>query len=208
MSEHIGHGHENDPKPKDDCGCGCNGAGDCNEVTEPSQKARRALMVGAGSVAFVATLMNRRAFGAECGPVSHAASLHHSGPAGPTNCGGASPGFWKNHAGCVTSAIGNPANVTLESVLSNLSTVDPTSGSTTFLTALCASNTDASHWANAILSAIKIPTQYGYTITTLNAAILKAFNQHVSLADILAALETLEGAVTPSGCDNSHLPCP
>ncbi|MBV8651907.1 MAG: hypothetical protein JO255_10610 [Alphaproteobacteria bacterium] len=209
MSKHLGNCDEHDPKSKDDCGCGCHGAGDCNDA-EPSKKARRALLAGAGSVAFVATLMNRRAFAAECGPVSHAASLHHSGSTGSTSCVGHSPGFWKNHAGCVSSVLGsNPSSTTLGTILTNLNSIDSASASTTFKTALCNPNADAYHWAAAILDAMSSTTlnpNYGYTLNSLNAAIKKASQAGLSSTTIVDALKTLESdGLSAGGCTQSSL---
>jgi hypothetical protein len=216
MTEHVDH-QPNGTAPESDCGCGCNGAEPCNDTaTTPTSKARRAMMLGAGSAAFIATLANRRAFaaGAECGPVSHAASLHHSahGNTSPSTCGGSSPGFWKNHKTCVTSALSNndPTTVTLGSKLPELNTIDPGSAGTTFKNALC-NNGDASHWACAILNALSpgINPNYGYTIASLNTAITKAHNAGVSATNILDALKTLENDfnVNQSVCGSANSLC-
>jgi hypothetical protein len=202
----------NDPARKGDCGCGCHGAGDCEDAKKPANRARRSLIMGAGTVALIATLGNRRAFaaGAQCGPISNAGSLNPSGSGGTSNCGGLTPGFWKNHIGCAGMVLGFSestsnsnyttdlnnflTNTTLSRFLGNLATVDPTSAGQSFAYAFCTPSSNACHWACAILDA-RSPTfnpDYGYTSASLNTAILNAFNQGVSSSMILTALETLE----------------
>jgi hypothetical protein len=187
--------HAHEAGSRDDCGCDCNGAGGCEEAGKPSSQARRALIVGAGSAAFVSTLVNRRAFAAQCGPISHAGSLNNSQQSQQSQCGGLTSGFWKNHAACVAATIGgDPNSIKLSQKLSNLATVDPISANTTFKAALCNASSDASHWAVAILNALSpgFNPHYGYDIVGLNSSILTAFNQSVSASTILDALKTLE----------------
>src|SRR6185369_9945165 len=138
MTKNVDH-HGNCPDEKD-CGCGCEGAGDCNDTAAaaaPKNKARRALMVGAGSVGLVATLINRRAFatGAQCGPISHAGSLAHSQQGNPQQCGGLTPGYWKNHKTCTVHTIGGTVSqalgTKLGAKLTNLAVIDSTSANTT-----------------------------------------------------------------------------
>jgi hypothetical protein len=206
------HHHSNDPARTGDCGCGCHGAGDCEDAKKPANRARRSLIMGAGGVAFVATLGNRRAFaaGAECGPISNAGSLNPSGGGGASNCGGLSPGFWKNHIGCAGTALGFAeapskssytsdlnsflSSSTLGNFLGNLASIDPSSAGESFAYAFCNPSSNASHWACAILNTLT-PTfnpDYGYSLASLNAAILTASNQGVSASMILTAIETLE----------------
>ena len=182
-------------------------------------------MVGAGSVAFVATLANRRAFagnGVACGPISAIGSLNPS-QQNQAQCGGLTPGFWKTHGFCTNFFLGGSitdANFTvaktktLGQVLPALLTVDPTAAAMTFQQAFCNPSSTAFHWAGAILDALSpaLNPHFGYTITTLNAAILKAFNAGVSAAAILGALETLENdfMTNDGGCAgglSAHL-CP
>jgi hypothetical protein len=222
-----GHRHSNDPAQKGDCGCGCHGAGDCEDAKKPANRARRSLLVGAGTIAFVATLGNRRAFaaGAECGPVSNAGSLNPSGGGRTSNCGGLSPGFWKNHIGCAGSVLGfaeSPSNSnyttdltnfltnkTLGSALSHLSAVDPSSAGESFAYAFCNPSSHACHWACAILDAMSpsFNPDYGYSLTGLNTAIYTAINQGVSASMILTAIETLEGegGSNSTGCTSMSL---
>jgi hypothetical protein len=215
------HHHPDGPAPKGDCGCGCNGAGDCADAKQPASRARRSMLMGAGTVAFIATLGNRRAFASQCGPISNAASMNPSATTGSSSCGGLTPGFWKNHIGCAGTTLGfaeSPSNnnyttdlnnfltsTTLGSILTNLSAADSVSAGQSFAYAFCTPSSAASHWACAILNA-KSPgfnPSYGYTITSLNAAILSAVNQNVSGSSILTALETLEndtGTGNTSSC--------
>ena len=208
MAERAGAPDDNE---KEDCGCGC--GGDCNEKNEastPPKQARRALLAGASSAMLIATLANRRAFGqpatgAQCGPISHIGSLNPSQQGQPTGCGGLTGGFWKNHAVCVANVLGgNPSTITLGSKLSNLALVDPVSAATTFTNALCDPSSNASHGAAAILDVLSpsMNPQYGYTLASLNAAILTAHNQGVSGAAILTALKTLENdfGTNTGGC--------
>lgn len=211
-----------DPAKKDcDCGCG----GDCGDKTkagEPSNRARRALVAGAGSALVIVTLSNRRAFasgggttGGQCGPISAMGSMNPSAQNTQGGCGGLTPGFWKNHAPCVATAIGgNPTVVTLGQKLTNLALVDPTDAAITFAVALCNNvyhKDNAFHWAAAILNALtpSMNPKYGYTIASLNAAILTAHNQGVSGADILSALTGLENdfGTNDGGCTNQSI-CP
>jgi hypothetical protein len=223
------HHHSNDPARKGDCGCGCHGAGDCEDAKKPASRARRSLILGAGTVAFVATLGNRRAFAtsAECGPISHAGSLTPSGTGGASNCGGYKPSFWKNHAGCAGSALGfaeSPSNSSytadlttfltstrLGSFLGNLASIDPSSAGESFAYAFCNTSSNAYHWAGAILDALT-PTfnpDYGYSIAGLNSAILNASNQGVSASMILTALESLEitTGTGSTGCASISISC-
>lgn len=213
MTNDVADHHAQHPAGKGDCGCGCNGDGDCAEAKKPVNRARRSFMVGAGTVAMVSTLANRRAFAwnngggtpAQCGPISHAASLTASTSNNQSKCGGLTPGFWKTHATCTARTLGfNPStssqaiadcdSVTLGQKLSNLATIDPVSAGMTFKAALCASSSAAFHWASAILDALSpsMNPSYGYTIGDLNSAILNAYNSGTSGSMILTALETLE----------------
>ena len=212
------HGAPPADNTKKDCGCGC--GGDCgdkgNSATSPSP-GRRALLTGASSAVLIATLANRRAFaqtGGQCGPISHIGSLQPSQTAQPTLCGGMTPGFWKNHANCTTSVLtshGYTLDTALGTVLTNLHLVDATSAAMTFRQGLCNANSNASHWASAILCALSpgMNPQYGYTLTSLNAAILNAYNQGVTGAAILTALKTLENdyGIITTGCTNSQISC-
>jgi hypothetical protein len=204
--------------PKKDCGCGC-GGGDTHEASEPSNQGRRALIAGASSVVLIATLANRRAFGqpvggAQCGPISHIGSLAPSTQGQQTGCGGLTPGFWKTHAVCTTAvlaSVGATLDTTLGAVLTNLHLVS-TCAAVTFRQALCNPSSDCSHWAGAILDALS-PTMnphYGYTLTSLNNAILTAFNQGVTGTAILNALKTLENdfGVNTAGCATVNITCP
>ena len=215
MTENAASPHDS---AKKDCGCGC--AGDCGhkkEVSEPSSQARRALMIGAGSAAFVATLANRRAFAAQCGPLSRIGSPQPSQQVQQSQCGGLTPGFWRNHADCVAKFIGgNPNTVTLGAKLPNLTIVEPACASMTFTAALCSSH-DCFHWAGAILDALTplMNPHYGYNIVSLNIAILTAFNQLIgqgmtpaeAAMTILNALETLENdfGTNDGGCKQGSL---
>ena len=233
----AGAGQASSPAAKTgDCGCGCNGNGngDCEEAKQPVNRARRSLMLGAGAstVVLISTLANRRAFaggGAQCGPISHAASLHQSGNQN-NNCGGVgglTPGYWAQHQNVSAQVLGfqesssSPTystdlknfltTTTLGSQLPALNTIDPTSADATFCKAFSRPRSDAAfHWANAILcalssgppSAYNYCPSYGYTITSLNQAIVNATNQGVSGTTILQALETLENdynVSTPGG---------
>jgi hypothetical protein len=197
MAEHIENQPNNAPRAKD-CGCGCNGNAPCDGAAGRASKARRALMLGAGSAAVIVTLSNRRAFatGAECSPVSHAASLNPSQHGQQQLCGGVTPGFWRNHKTCVVAALGgsDPTQVTLGAELPNLNTVDPGYASQPFATALCNPSSAAYHWACAILNSLtpQINPNYGYSSSTLNTAILDAYHAGVSPTNILDAFETLE----------------
>lgn len=206
-----------DPAKKD-CGCGCGGdCGDKSKASEPSSRARRALLVGAGSTAFIATLANRRAFaqGNQCGPLSHLSSPNPSQQTSNNGCGGLTPGFWKGHAPCVAAAIGGSVTtITLGSKLPALFVVDPTSANATFQRALC-NNVfhldNAYHFAAAILDALtpSMNPSYGYTITSLNAAILAAHQSGASLSDIVTAISSLENDFNTNdgGCTQSSI-CP
>jgi hypothetical protein len=210
MHEDIHHSaNAAEDKAHEDCGCG--GNGDCEDKKTPSGKARRALLAGAGSLTFVATLGNRRAYatGVQCGPISLLSSPGPSNGAGGTQCGGvgggATPGFWKTHKGCTLATIalfsGNGLNATLAS---GLPCIAGTSiGGTSFQSALCG-NGDPYHLSNAILCAWSpgINPQYGYTSGGLNTAVQNALNQNISLSTIIGALTTLENdqGVNTSGC--------
>ena len=196
MTEHGEH-HHTAESGKADCGCGCNGAGDCAEAGKPSNKARRALMAGAGTLAFVATLANRRAFAEECGPISHAASMSNSPSTTQNQCGGLTPGYWKTRANVVETTLGaDPGTTTLGSLLPNLSLFDIGSAGTSFKDALACNSPSLPgyHWAAAILNALSpsYNPSYGYTITTLNAALLTASKQGISEDQVLLALCKLE----------------
>lgn len=223
MSKNIEGAPSSHPIDEHDCGCGCNGAGDCvgaadgSEVTELTDRSRRRLMVGGTTIAVVATLANRRAFaGAACGPISRAGSLNPSHSTTSVLCGGLTPGYWKNHALATTHAIGgsSPSAVQLGSLLPALNLVDIASASMTFQAALCASSSAAFHWAAAILNA-STPAwnpSYGYTISSLNSAILAAYNNGhgAGAATILTAIKTLEndyniGTVPSPYNANQHL---
>lgn len=194
------------PAQSGDCGCGCDGKGDCNEAKQPVNRARRSLMLGAGTVVLVSTLANRRAFAHEqCGPISHAMSLHPSHQGNQSGCGGLTPGFWKTHATCTAQVLGgNPANpaaaiaycdtVTLGNKLSNLYLIDPISAGKTFKAALCDASSYGFHWAAAILDALSpaMNPSYGYTITELNNAVKAAYDNGLTAEQVVTALETLE----------------
>jgi hypothetical protein len=207
MTEHVDN-HGGQEPGKQDCGCGCNGTGGCGDK-EPKSQVRRALLAGAGSTAFIATLINRRAFAGgptACGPLSRLHSLNQSAT-NPPQCGGLTPGFWQNHKGCALAGFGalfpgdtDLTSRTLGQALPILNTIDPTAGGTTFKDAICHGNNDAFHWVNAILSAVlpSVAPSYGYSINgigsgaDLNAAITSAFNAGASPADILDAITKLE----------------
>lgn len=218
------------PGPKGDCGCGCNGQGDCaNEKTHAKKgldRNRRSLLVGAGTVAFVSTLVNRRAFAAgACDPVSTAMSMNASVSDPKSSCTGLSATFWQNHVGCAGAALGfTPSwlsndytreltiflkSSTLGSRLTNLHTIDPQCATQSFGHAFTNPGSDASHWACAILNAMS-PTlnrSYGYTLMGLNDAINNAYKQNVPCSMILAALITLESDAgsASTGCANLTL---
>jgi hypothetical protein len=84
---------------------------------------------------------------------------------------------------------------TLGQFLPNLYLIDPTAAGQNFCQVFAPPRDDPGfHWACAILCAMS-PTynpSYGYTLTSLNNSIQNAYNNHVSSADILAAIETLE----------------
>ncbi len=191
--------HPGTSAPEKDCGCGCAGAGDCNDAAAPVDNGRRRLIVGGATVAVVATLANRRAFGgAVCGPISKAGSLNPSQSTANAVCGGLSATYWKGHVLAVTAALGgnSPSLVKLGTMLSALSLVDVSSANCTFQQAFCGSSSNAAHWAAAILNASTAAwnPQYGYTLTSLNAAILSAYNsgKGATVTTILTALEKLE----------------
>lgn len=211
MTKNVEDHDAAEPAQESDCGCGCHGAGDCEEASAPSSQARRALLIGTSSVAFIATLGNRRAFaGQQCGPISHAASLTSSQHGSQNQCGGLTPGFWKNHKACVISTLGgDPSSIQLGQKLSNLYSVDPGSASVTFKTALCNPSSPASHWACAILNALSpsFNPSYGYSISQLNNSILSAFQANVSASNILTALKTLENdyGTGSTGCKQGSI---
>jgi len=211
------HQHSNGPEaePKKDCGCGGCG-GDCEEARKPENRARRSFLLGAGTTV-VATLVNHRAFagGATCGPLSHAASLTPSANGQTSGCGGLTPGYWAQHQDVSGAVLGftepksNPnyqadlktflTGKTLGSLLPNLALIDPTAAGQNFCQVFTPPRDDPGfHWACAILNAMasvspfNYTPQYGYTLTELNNAIQNAYNNHVSSANILAAIETLE----------------
>jgi hypothetical protein len=209
--------HDSDaPASKDDCGCA--GAGACKDVVEVKDRNRRSLMVGGTTVAVVATLINRRAFANSpaCGPISRAGSANPSTASTTRQCGGLTPGYWKNHAMAVSYALGggDPGKITLGNLLSALSSIDSTSAGQTFTAALCNPSSNASHWACAILNA-STPgwnPSYGYTVSSLNHAILAAYNNGIGAkpSAILTAIKTLEndyGLGTVSHPYNTNVSC-
>jgi hypothetical protein len=159
---------------------------------EPTNRSRRRVVLGGATVAVIATLANRRAFagGTVCGPISRAGSLNPSHQSTIAQCSGLSHGYWKRR--CPT----NYQTVKLGSVLSCLNIVDPASAGMLFPAALNDNNSNACHWACAILNAANpaLNPNYGYTLTSLNSAILAAYNNgHGSSANtIVAALAKLE----------------
>ena len=204
--------------PKDDCDCGCAGHGDCAETAEVVlDRGRRKLMVGGTTVAVVATLANRRAFACDqvCGPISRAGSLTPSKSEPGRSCGGMRVQDWRCYGKAVQYALGNkdPAKTTLGSVLTGLSTVDSSSARTTFKTALCG-NSNASHWACAILNAATSTTwnpAYGYNVGSLNTAILAAYNKGKgapasTILDTIQGLENGYMTVSPQWPYNSNNP--
>ena len=200
MSKNLAEDSRDAPLLKDDCGCGCAGSGDCSDVVELKDRNRRRLMVGGTTVAVVATLINRRAFAGTnvCGPISRAGSANPSGTSTTNHCGGLTPGYWKNHCLAVSHAIGGGdcGKITLGSLLPALNLIDSTSAEQTFTGALCNPSSSASHWACAILNA-STPAwnpSYGYTVSSLNNAIITAYNngKGAKASAILSAIETLE----------------
>jgi hypothetical protein len=218
-----------DPAQNRDCGCGCNGAGDCEEAKGAPYQNRRSLLIGAGTVAFVSTLVNRRAFaaGGACDPVSAAMSMHTSGgdPKTVTGCSGRSASFWQTHVGCAAAALGfngswydTPYLLELSLFLTslpigkhlpNLALVDGGCASQSYGAAFTNPGRDACHWACAALNAMS-PTlcpNYAYNLEGLNNSILTAYKQGVPSEMILAALISLESDVgsESTGCANVSL---
>jgi hypothetical protein len=212
-----------------DCGCGCNGADDCAEAKAAPNRNRRSLLIGAGTVAFVSTLVNRRAFaaGGACDPVSAAMSMNASvvDPKSTTGCSGFSASFWAAHVGCAAATLGfngswynTPYMLELSlflrstaigRLLPNLAMVDASCASQSVGAAFANPGCNASHWAAHALNAMS-PTlnrNYAYTLTGLNDSILNAYKQGVPSALILAALITLESDVgsESTGCANVSL---
>jgi len=214
-----------------DCGCGCNGAGDCNEAkgAPHHNHNRRSLLVGAGTVAFVSTLVNRRAFaaGGACDAISAAMSMNTSvgDPKSVTGCSGLSASFWESHVGCAAAALGfngswydTPYMEELSLFLKampiakhvpNLAMIDASCASQSFGGAFTNPGCDASHWACAVLNAMSptLSRNYAYSLVGLNESILNAYNQGVPSSMILAALITLESNVgsETTGCANVSL---
>jgi hypothetical protein len=217
------------PSRDRDCGCGCHGAGDCEEAKGAPHRNRRSLLIGAGTVAFVSTLVNRRAFaaGGACDAISAAMSINTSvgDPTTATGCSGLSAAFWQTHVGCAAATLGfggsfydtpylEELSLFLQSMpvgkhLTNLAMIDAGCASQTYGSAFSNPGCDASHWACAVLNAMS-PTlnrNYAYTLMGLNDSVLNAHKQGVPSAMILAALITLEsdaGSGT-TGCANVSL---
>jgi hypothetical protein len=212
-----------------DCGCGCHGADDCEEAKAAPSRNRRSLLIGAGTVAFVSTLVNRRAFaaGGACNAISAAASMNASvvDPKSTTGCSGFSASFWAAHAGCAAATLGFNGSwyntpymleltlflksTAIGRLLPNLAMVDASCASQSFAAAFAIPGCNASHWAAHVLNAMS-PTlnrNYAYTLTGLNDSILNAYKQGVPSPMILAALITLESDVgsESTGCANVSL---
>jgi hypothetical protein len=209
--EIVPHEHSNGSEtgPKKDCGCGC--SGDCEDAKKPQNRARRAFLLGTGTTV-VATLVNRRAFAAQgaCQPISNdAVSLTHSANGTVSQCGGLTPGYWAQHqtvSGKVLGYTGPQSGLktfltgtTLGSLLPALALIDPTSAAQNFCSSWQPPRDDAGfHWACAILCALaSVPPyqytpSYGYTINSLNEAIMNAYNDKISASTMLSAIETLE----------------
>jgi hypothetical protein len=218
-----------DPSRNRDCGCGCNGAGDCEAAEEAPSRNRRSLLIGAGSVAFVSTLVNRRAFaaGGACDPVSTAMSMNPSvgDSRSAASCSGFSAAFWQTHVGCAAAALGfngswydtpymEELSLFLKSMaigrhLPNLAMIDASCASQSFGAAFTNPGCDASHWASAVLNAMSpsLNHNYSYTLAGLNDSILNAYKQGVPSPMILAALISLESDVgsESTGCANVSL---
>jgi len=217
-----------DASPNRDCGCGCHGAGDCEEAKRAPNRNRRSLLIGAGTVAFVSTLVNRRAFAAgACDPVSAAMSMNPSvvDPSSSTGCSGLSAPFWQTHIGCAGAALGfngswydtpymEELTLFLKStpvgkLLPNLALVDAACASQSFGVAFTNPGCDASHWAAAILNAMSpmLNRNYAYSLAGLNDSIMNAHKQGVAPPMILAALITLESEIgsESTGCANVSL---
>jgi len=180
--------------------------------SEPASRARRALLAGVGSAAFIATLGNRRAFaqGGTCGVLSAMTSANPSATTQGGACGGVTPGYWKNHRTCVVQILGgqDPSTVTLGTYLPTLTTCAGVIFGGTSTSALCNSSSICYHIGNAILCALSsgpggINPSYGYTITQLQNAVKNAQMQGLSDAQIAGALSQLENDVGT----NQNLAC-
>lgn len=220
MAEDIEpHEHSNGPEagPKKDCGCGCAGSGDCEKAKKPQNRARRAFLLGTGTTV-VATLVNRRAFAANgaCQPISNGAvSLAHSVNGQSSQCGGLTPGYWAQHQGVSGLVLGftekknSPTYLadlktfltshTLGNFLPALALIDPTSAAQSLCSTWAPPRDDPGfHWACAICNALasvapfSFTPSYGYTINSLNEAIMNAYNDKIPASTILSAIETLE----------------